>query len=102
LPWSYHGVTLGWALLFKTGKEARNECLDLVMAESDFQGEKADAILRTTAIAVLLELPKLDRQAVYKALPARAKKAKSPRARAWASKAYRSLSAGKLMLEPGR
>ena len=72
LPWSYQGVTLGWALLFKTGKEARNACLDLIMADSDFQGEKADTILRGTAIAVLLKLPKIDRQAVYKSLPARA------------------------------
>jgi hypothetical protein len=98
MPWTFESILLGYDLVGKTGKASIAACMDLIMQEQEFQGEKADTMLRGTAISYLLRLPAKDRTLALRRVSLRAKKVKSPNAKAWTRRLYASLEAGDLVL----
>jgi hypothetical protein len=97
-PGTFEAILLGYDLIRKTGKASVVACMDLVMQEQDFQTEKADTMLRATAISYLLTAPAKDRTLALRRVSLRAKKVKSPTAKAWTRRLYTSLETGKLSL----
>jgi hypothetical protein len=98
MPWTFESIAQGYRLLFLTGKASTAKCLDLIMDEQTFQGEKPDLMLKGTAIMYILGLPAKDRSLVLKRIPPRAKRTKSAVARRWAQRAFNSLTSGRLVL----
>jgi hypothetical protein len=98
MPWTFESIRLGYDLLFKTGKPSMAMCLDLVMDEEVFENDKADTMLRGSAIMYFLSLPVKDRQLTFRRLPARSRRTKSRLARLWARRLQVSLDQNQLVL----
>jgi hypothetical protein len=98
MPWTFESITLGYALMFKTGSASMPACLDLIMNEQEFQGERPDKMLKGTAIGYLLTLPKKDRALAFRRVSLKAKRVKSAVAKKWTKRLYDSLEAGRLVL----
>ena len=98
MPWTFESIGLGYALMFTTGKASTAACLDLIMGEQEFQGPRADTMLKGTAIGYLLKTPAKDRSLALRRVSLRAKKTKSATAKEWTRRLYSSLEAGRLVL----
>ena len=72
--------------------------MDMIMGEQEFQGPKADRMLKGTAIAYLLKLPAKDRTLAFRRISLRAKKVRGTIAKEWTRRLYASLDAGRLIL----
>jgi hypothetical protein len=95
---AFAGIDAGYMLLMKCGKTGVHKCVDLIMSEQEFQGPDADMLLRALGILELLDLPRSQRNLVFRWLPGRAKRTRSPRARMWAERTYKSLLKDRLVL----
>src|SRR5262249_19561795 len=95
-PWTYDSIARGFALLFKTGKPSVTRCLDLIMDENIFQDERADTLLKGSAVGYLLVLPAKERGLVFKRIPQRLKRTRSALARRWGQRAHDSLASGRI------
>jgi hypothetical protein len=96
LPWTFESIAVGYQLLFRAGRSSVDKCLDLIMDEGTFQDEKADTMLKGSAIAYLLGLPSKDRKAILRRVQTRAKRTRSAVARRWGQRASESLVANQL------
>jgi hypothetical protein len=68
------------------------------MDEEVFENDKADTMLRGSAIMYFLSLPVKDRQLTFRRLPARSRRTKSRLARLWARRLQVSLDQNQLVL----
>ena len=98
MPWTFESIAYGYGLLEKTGSASIAKCLDIIMDEKVFKNDKADRMLRGTAIIYLLVLPVKDRASALKRVSVRAKRTKSPLARQWAQRVFDSLTTGRFAL----
>lgn len=94
MPWAYEGIFIGCRMLFLTGKPSIPKCLDLILAENEYQSEKADLFLRTSVIFYLSKLPRTNRILIAKQIQNRVRRVKSERVKAWARRASSSVSMG--------
>jgi hypothetical protein len=98
MPWTFESITLGYTLLFKAGSASMPACLELIMNEHEFQSERADKMLKGTAIGYVLMLPKKDRTLAFRRVSLKAKRVKSAVAKKWTKRLYESLEAGRLVI----
>lgn len=98
MPWTFEAIGLGYSLMSKVGKASMMPCVDMITSDQEFQGERADMMLKGTAIGYLLGLPAKDRTLIFRRLSLRAKKVKGATAKQWTRRLYSSLEAGTLVL----
>jgi hypothetical protein len=98
MPWTFEAIGLGYSLMSKVGKASMMPCVDMITSDQEFQGEKADTMLKGNAIGYMLGLPAKDRTLIFRRLSLRAKKVKGKAAKEWTRRLYFSLEAGRLVL----